>query len=89
MKCQNPAQVALDAEHGVLLKGRAKRIQIGRTETQKPDHSASLSDSVTASTRMRFSVHTGSFYQQATDRLIDADPELEVVVRVFHSVYGA
>ena len=30
----------------------------GQTETEQPDHSASLSDSITASTRIRFSVHT-------------------------------
>ena len=34
------------------------RGQDSQDETQKPDHSASLSDSVTSSTRMRFSVHT-------------------------------
>jgi hypothetical protein len=32
--------------------------QDGQDETQKPDHSASLGDSITSSTRMRFSVHT-------------------------------
>jgi hypothetical protein len=35
------------------------RGQDSQDETQKPDHSASLSDSITSSTRMRFSVHTG------------------------------
>src|SRR5262249_16817557 len=35
------------------------RGQDSQDETQKPDHSASLSDSVTSSTRIRFSVHTG------------------------------
>src|ERR1700691_2540835 len=33
--------------------------QDGQGETQKPDHSASLSDSVTSSTRITLSVHTG------------------------------
>src|SRR5262249_36530534 len=33
------------------------RGQDSQDETQKPDHSASLSDSVTPSTRIRFSVH--------------------------------
>ena len=35
------------------------RGQDGQDETQKPDHSASLGYSITSSTRMRFSVHTG------------------------------
>src|SRR5260221_5523522 len=35
------------------------RSQGGQYETQKPDHSASLGDSVTPSTRIGFSVHTG------------------------------
>jgi hypothetical protein len=30
----------------------------GQSETEQPDHSASLGDSKTASTRIRFSVHT-------------------------------
>jgi hypothetical protein len=31
----------------------------GQNEIEQPDHSASLGDSITASTRIRFSVHTG------------------------------
>src|ERR1700723_3577002 len=34
------------------------RGQDGQSETEQPDHSASLGDSITASTRIRFSVHT-------------------------------
>jgi hypothetical protein len=34
------------------------RSQDGQNETEQPDHSASLSDSITASTRIGFSVHT-------------------------------
>jgi hypothetical protein len=34
------------------------RDQDGQNETEQPDHSASLSDSITSSTRIRFSVHT-------------------------------
>jgi hypothetical protein len=30
----------------------------GQKETEQPDHSASLGDSITSSTRIRFSVHT-------------------------------
>src|SRR6202035_2835803 len=36
------------------------RGQDGQSETEQPDHSANLGDSITASTRIRFSVHTGS-----------------------------
>src|SRR5258708_34675035 len=36
------------------------RGQDGQSETEQPDHSASLGDSITSSTRIRFSVHTGS-----------------------------
>src|SRR6266851_5765421 len=39
------------------LEGRG---QDGQNETKQPDHSASLGDSITSSTRMRFSVHTGA-----------------------------
>jgi hypothetical protein len=35
------------------------RGQNGQNETEQPDHSASLADSITASTQIRFSVHTG------------------------------
>jgi hypothetical protein len=34
------------------------RGQDGQNETEQPDHSASLGDSIAASTRIRFSVHT-------------------------------
>jgi hypothetical protein len=34
------------------------RSQDGQNETEQPDHSASLGDSITTSTRIRFSVHT-------------------------------
>jgi hypothetical protein len=35
------------------------RGQDGQNETEQSDHSASLGDSITSSTRIRFSVHTG------------------------------
>src|SRR5258708_3485559 len=35
-----------------------RRGQHGQNETEQPDHSTSLGDSITASTRIRFSVHT-------------------------------
>src|SRR5882762_6921362 len=34
------------------------RGQDGQNETEQPDHSASLDDSIASSTRIRFSVHT-------------------------------
>jgi hypothetical protein len=37
------------------------RSQDGQKETEQPDHSASLGDSNTSSTRIRFSVHTAAF----------------------------
>jgi hypothetical protein len=36
-----------------------RRGQDGENETEQPDHSASLGDSIASSTRIRFSVHTG------------------------------
>ena len=36
------------------------RGQEGQSETERPDHSASLGDSITSSTRIGFSVHTAS-----------------------------
>ena len=36
-----------------------RRGQDGQNETEQPDHSASLGDSITSSTRIKFSVHTG------------------------------
>src|SRR5712692_3526819 len=36
------------------------RGQDGQNETKQPDHSASLGDSITSSTRIRFSVHKGT-----------------------------
>jgi len=36
-----------------------RRGQDGQNETEQPDHSASLGDSITSSTRIRFSVRTG------------------------------
>src|SRR5215471_7919787 len=38
-----------------------RRDQDGQHETEKPDHLARLGDSVTSSTRTRFSVHTGGW----------------------------
>src|SRR5215471_1523125 len=40
----------------------------GQNEIEQPDHSASLGDSITASTRIRFSVHTGTPYIRGRPR---------------------
>ena len=49
-------------EDGNILTYSALRLewqgQDGQQETEQPDHSASLSDFTTSSTRIRFSVHT-------------------------------
>src|SRR6202047_490710 len=59
-----PHDIQLMSKHRVLrLKPQLRpewRGQDGQNETEQPDHSASLGDSVTASTRIRFSVHTGA-----------------------------
>src|SRR5229473_209459 len=52
----------LMSKHGVLgFKPQLRlewRGQDGQNETEQPDHSASLGDSITSSTQIRFSVHT-------------------------------
>src|ERR1700722_10395310 len=39
------------------------RGQDGQNETKQPDHSASLGDSITSSTQIRFSVHTSGSHR--------------------------
>src|SRR6201987_3606202 len=57
-----PQDNQLMPKHGVLsLKPQLRlewRGQDGHNETEQPNHSASLGDSITSSTRTRFSVHT-------------------------------
>src|SRR5450830_1921742 len=55
-----PQNNQLMSKHGVLKPQRRLewRGQDGQNETEQPDHSASLGDSITSSTRIRFSVHT-------------------------------
>ena len=59
-----PQDNQLMSKHCVLsLKPHLRlewRGQDGQDETEQSDHSASLGDSITSSTRIRFSVHTGS-----------------------------
>jgi hypothetical protein len=57
-----PQDDQLMSEHRILRFKPALRLewrgQDGQGETDQPDHSASLGDSITSSTRMGFSVHT-------------------------------
>src|ERR1700722_19896759 len=57
-----PQDNQLMSKHRVLsLKPQLRlewRAQDGQNETKQPDHSASLGDSITSSTRTGFSVHT-------------------------------
>src|SRR5260221_11911884 len=62
--CQlTPQDDQLMPENRILRLKPALRLewrgQDGQNETEQPDHSASLGDSITSSTRIRFSVHTG------------------------------
>ena len=58
-----PHDIQLMSKHRVLSLKPQLRLewqgQDGQSETEQPDHSASLGDSITSSTRIRFSVHTG------------------------------
>jgi hypothetical protein len=58
-----PQDNQLMSKHRVLSFKPQLRLewrgQDGQNETEQPDHSASLGDSITASTQIRFSVHTG------------------------------
>src|SRR5258707_10449318 len=57
-----PQDHQLMSKHHVLSSKPQLRLewrgQDGQNETEQPDHSANLGDSITASTRIRFSVHT-------------------------------
>jgi hypothetical protein len=55
-----PHHIQLMSKHRVLsFKPQLRLEWRGQNETEPPDHSASLADSITASTRIRFSVRTG------------------------------
>jgi hypothetical protein len=60
--------IQLMSKHRVLsLKPQLQlewRGQHGLDETQEPDHSASLGDSITASTRIKFSIHTAQRFEE-------------------------
>jgi hypothetical protein len=50
------------------------RGQDGQSETEQPDHSASLGDSIMSSTHIRFSVHTGGANTPDIERTSPASP---------------
>src|SRR6476620_9020405 len=58
------------------------RGQDGQNETEQTDHSASLGDSITSSTQIRFSVHTGVRQRFATGyatvRRFFVDPQTQL-----------
>src|ERR1700719_2518992 len=60
-----PHDIQLMSKHRVLSFKPQLRLewrgQDGQNETEQPDHSASLGDSITSSTQIRFSVHTDAF----------------------------
>jgi hypothetical protein len=79
-----PQDNQLMSKHGVLgFKPQLRlewRAQDGQNETEQPDHSTSLGDSVTASTQIRFSVHTAAKEQhggqhETRRRATNEDPE--------------
>jgi hypothetical protein len=67
-----PQDIQLVSKHRVLSFKPQLRLewqgQDGQKETEQPDHSASLSDFTTSSTRIRFSVHTGAMPSDAAMR---------------------
>jgi hypothetical protein len=67
-----PQDNQLMSQHRILsLKSQLRlewRGQDGQNETEQLDHSTSLGDSVTSSTRMRFSAHTPALYSAGEPR---------------------
>jgi hypothetical protein len=62
-----PQDDQLMSKHRVLCFKPQPRLEWrgrdGKNETEQPDHSANLGDSITASTWMRFSVLTGADHE--------------------------
>jgi hypothetical protein len=63
---QDRARVAGGQDYEVQYEAKKTRRSAewrgedGQSETEQPEHSASLGDSITSSTRIRFSAHTAS-----------------------------
>src|SRR5260370_33061939 len=62
------------------------RGQDGQNETEQPDHSASLGDSITSSTQIRFSVHTSA--DQRLSRSTVAAGDATICTSTYDSVTG-
>jgi hypothetical protein len=61
-----PQDIQLMSKHRVLSFKPYLRLEWrGQNETEQPDHSASLGDSIASSTRIRFSVRTRIRWQRA------------------------
>jgi integrase len=67
------------SKHHVLSSKPQLRLewrgQDGQNETEQPDHSANLGDSITASTRIRFSVHTEDIVAFANQLVAKVTPQ--------------
>jgi hypothetical protein len=63
-KQPTPQDIQLMSKHRILSFKPQLRLewrgQDCQNETEQPDHSANLGDSITASTQIRFSVHTAA-----------------------------
>jgi hypothetical protein len=83
-----PQDIQLMSKHRVLsFKSQLRlewRGQDGQNETEQPDHSASLGDSIASSTRIRFSVHTGPAGGQAA--IIQRSVEAESLLASFEEL---
>jgi hypothetical protein len=74
-----PQDIQLMSKHRVLSFKPYLRLewrgQDGQNETEQPDHSTSLGDSI-ASTRIRFSVHTARFWGQLSESVFVTDKKI-------------
>src|SRR5260221_7694510 len=74
-----PQDHQLMSKHHVLSSKPQLRLewrgQDGQNETEQPDHSANLGDSITASTRIRFSVHTEDIVAFANQLVAKVTPQ--------------
>jgi hypothetical protein len=66
------------------------RGQDGQNETEQPDHSASLGDSITSSTRIRFSVHTSWVLSSAVPQAVIVIPISfpKIAILALDNLYG-
>jgi hypothetical protein len=91
-KQPTPHDNQLMSKHRVLSFKPQLRLewrgQDGQNETEQPDHSASLGDSITSSTRIRFSVQTtGDFDRTIVVHVDINDYDREVFLRYYFSKF--